>query len=196
MKVLVGFEESQIGCKAFRARGHEAYSCDLEDCSGGKPQWHIKKDIREVMYDGWDLAIFHPYCTYNTNAANRWLYEDCAATTAEERHVLRDEGLKLFQECLDAPIDKICCENPFPHPYVISVIGPFQDMVQPWMFGEPETKGLCLWLKNLPPLMSTIISAERQPKVHKMAPGPERTKERSKSFPLVMAAMADQWGEA
>lgn len=194
MKVLIGFEESQVGCKAFRDKGHEAYSCDLQNCSGGHPEWHIKKDIREVMYDGWDLAIFHPYCNYNTNAANRWLYEDCSTTTAVERHILRDKGLVLFQECLDAPIEKICCENPQPHPYVIEILGRYQDKIQPWMFGEPETKGLCLWLKNLPPLMSTIIETNRSPKVHRMAPGLERSKERSKSFPLVMKAMADQWG--
>ena len=117
MKVLIACEESQTGCKAFRAKGHEAYSCDLQDCSGGKPQWHIKGDVLEILNDNWDLMIAHPYCTYNTNAANRWLYEDCKATTAAERLILRDEGLVFFKKLLDAPIKKICCENPEPHRY-------------------------------------------------------------------------------
>lgn len=194
LKILMACEESQVGCKAFRLKGHEAYSCDLQDCSGGKPQWHIKGDVLEVLDDGWDMMIGHPYCTYNTNAANKWLKVDSSKSTVAERLVLRDEGLVFFKALWDADIDKICLENPQPHPYVYTKVGRFHDKIQPWMFGEPETKGLCLWLKNLPPLMSTIIESTRDPIKHMLPPGPDRAKERSKSFPLIMKAMADQWG--
>lgn len=195
LRILMGCEESQVGMIAFRNKGHEAYSCDLQPCSGGFPQYHIQDDIRNVMNTGeWDMMIGHPYCTYNTNAANKWLSFDSKQCTVEERLIRRDIGLELFRDMWQADIPKICLENPQPHPYVYEWVGKFHDKIQPWMFGEDETKGLCLWLKNLPPLMSTIISTVREPKKHMMAPGPERTKERSKSFPLVMEAMADQWG--
>lgn len=195
MKVLMACEESQAGMIAFRNKGHDAWSCDLQECSGGYPEYHIQDDVRNVMNSGeWDLMIGHPYCTYNTNAANRWLYEDSSTCTKEERWYRMYKGLELFQDMLDADIPQICLENPEPNPYVISIIGKYNDVIQPWMFGEPETKGLYLWLKNLPPLMSTIIETTRDPKVHYMSPGPERSKERSKSFPKVMEAMADQWG--
>jgi len=208
MRVLNACEESQAGCIAFRDKGHEAYSCDLQECSGGHPEWHIKGDVLNILgggtfktqsgdtvtIDKWDMMIGHPYCTYNTNAANKWLTVDSSQSTVAERLVLRDEGLVFFRALLDAPIEKICLENPQPHPYVYTKVGRFQDKVQPWMFGEPETKGLCLWLKNLPPLMSTVIESVRDDVKHKLPPGPERTKLRSKSYPKVMEAMADQWG--
>lgn len=194
MKVLVACEESQVVTMAFRKYQHEAFSCDLQECSGGHPEWHHKGDVFDIINDGWDLMIAHPPCTYNTNAANRWLYEDCAATTALERWALRDDGLMFFQGLQNAPIERIAIENPEPHPYVIGVVGPYQDKIQPWMFGDPETKGICLWLKNLPPLMSTIIESTREDKKHKLPPGPERAKLRSKFFPGVADAMAQQWG--
>lgn len=194
MRVLVACEESQIVCKAFRKRGHEAFSCDIQDCSGGKPQWHIKDDVINHIYSGWDLMVAHPPCTYNSNSGNRWLYEDSSKCTAAERLVLRDAGLVFFLMLQNAPIEKIAIENPEPHPYVKSVVGDYQDKIQPWMFGDPETKGVCLWLKNLPPLMSTIIETTRKPKVHTMPAGPERARERSKFFPNMAEAMAAQWG--
>ncbi len=193
MKILIACEESQAGCIAFREAGYEAYSADLKDCSGGHPEWHIKGDVLDILDQGWDLMIGHPYCTYNTNAANRWLYEDSATCTAEERWKLRDEGLEFFLKLWNAPIPHICLENPQPHPYVIEKVGRFHDKIQPWMFGEPETKGLCLWLKNLPPLMSTMIETTREAKVHFMSPGAERSAERSKSYPNIMKAMVEQW---
>ena len=196
MRVLFACEESQVGVKAFRKAGHDAYSCDIQPCSGGLPQYHIQDDVRNIMNTGdWDMMIGHPYCTYNTNAANKWLYVDSKQCTVEERLVLRDEGLDLFEDMWNADIGKICLENPQPHPYVYTRVGKYHDKIQPWMFGEPETKGLCLWLKNLPPLMSTVIESKREPKKHLLPPGPNRSKERSKSFPKVMEAMANQWGD-
>tara|TARA_R110001599_G_scaffold196826_1_gene393451 strand:+ start:278 stop:865 length:588 start_codon:yes stop_codon:yes gene_type:complete len=194
MRVIVGCEESQVVTKAFRERGIEAYSCDLQDCSGGRPEWHIKGDILDNL-EGWDLGIFHPDCTYLTNAANKWLFEDSSKCTVEERLVLRGKAIEFFIKLQDAPIDKIAIENPQPHPYVTDRVGRFTDKVQPWMFGDPETKGVCWWLKNLPPLMSTVIETTREDLKHRLPPGPERAKLRSKFFPLMAKAMAVQWGD-
>jgi len=193
MRVLIGCEESQVVCKAFREKGHEAYSCDIQECSGGKPEWHIKGDVLDNL-EGWDLGIFHPDCTYLTNAGNKWLFVDSSKSTVSERLVLRDKAIEFFLKLKNAPIEKIAIENPQPHPYVIERVGRFTDKVQPWMFGDPETKGVCLWLKNLPPLMSTIIESKREDLKHRLPPGPERAKLRSKFFPNMAEAMADQWG--
>jgi len=193
MRILIGCEYSQIVTQAFRRKGHDAWSCDLLP-TDGDPAYHIQADVLTLLGDGWDMAIFHPYCTYNTNAANRWLFEDSSKSTVAERLVLRDEGLEFFLKLLNAPIPKIAIENPEPHPYVIEVVGRYQDKVQPWMFGDPETKGVCLWLKNLPPLMSTIIESRRDDIKHRLPPGPERAKLRSRFFPRMAEAMAEQWG--
>ncbi len=189
----MGCEYSQIVTQAFRRKGHDAWSCDLLPTEGD-PDYHIQGDVLDILEDGWDMAIFHPYCTYSTNAANRWLYEDSSKSTVAERLILRDEGIEFFLKLKNAPIEKIAIENPEPHPYVISKVGRYQDKVQPWMFGDPEKKGICLWLKDLPPLISTIIESEREAKVHRMPPGPERSKARSRFFPGVADAMAEQWG--
>ena len=194
IKAIVGCEESQVITKAMRRRGIEAYSCDLQDCSGGHPEWHIKGDIRDHFDDGWDIGIFHPDCTRLTNAANRWLYEDCAKETAEERIELREKDIEFFIECQNAPIDKIAVENPEPHPYVIERVGRYTDKVQPWMFGDPETKAVCWWLKNLPPLMSTIIESKRSDIKFRLPPSKERAKLRGKFFPGMADAIAEQWG--
>ena len=194
MKVLVACEESQVVCKAFRLKGHEAYSCDLQDCSGGHPEWHIKGDVMSILGDGWDLMIAHPDCTYLTNAGNRWLFVDSSKTTVPERLILREDAIRFFLNIKTAPIEKIAIENPQPHPYVISKVGRFQDKVQPWQFGDPESKGICWWLKNLPPLISTIIETTRDDIKHRLPPGPERAKLRSKFFPGVANAMAEHWG--
>ena len=194
MKVLVACEFSGIVRDAFIKRGHNALSCDLIPTETDGP--HIRGNVLEILdlEDKWDLMIAHPPCTYLTNAANRWLYEDSSVCTATERIALRDEAIDFFLKLKNAPIEKIAIENPEPHPYVISKVGKYQDKIQPWMFGDPETKGICLWLKNLPPLMSTITETTRDDKVFRMPPGPERAKLRSKFFPHVAEAMADQWG--
>ena len=194
MRILVACEESQTVTKAFRAKGHEAYSADIQDSSGGHPEWHIKGDVLKILDDGWDMMIAHPECTYLTNAANKWLYVDSSKSTVAERLVLREEAIEFFLKFKNADIPKIAIENPQPHPYVMEKVGRFSDKVQPWMFGDPETKGVCWWLKEIPALMSTIIESKREDIKHRLPPGPDRAKLRSKFFPNMANAMADQWG--
>jgi hypothetical protein len=195
MKVLVACEVSGIVRDAFTAAGHDAWSCDLEpsDSPGFR---HIISDAVDLAYgEHWDLMIAHPPCTYLTNAANRWLYEDSKTMTVEERLVEREKAIDFFILLRDAPIDKIAIENPWPYREVAEQIGPPTDFVQPWMFGEPESKGIFLWLKNLPPLMSTVIESNREQKKWRMSESKERAKERSKFFPGIARAMADQWSD-
>ena len=167
-------------------------SCDIEDTQAPGP--HYKGSVLDILDDGWDLAIFHPPCTYLTNAANKWLYVDSSLTTVAERLELREEAIEFFLKLKNADIPKIAIENPQPHPYVISKVGRFQDKIQPWMFGDPETKGICWWMKGLAPLMSTQIESKREALKHLLPPGPERAMLRSKFFPGVSKALADQWG--
>jgi len=192
LRVLVGCERSGIVRDAFVARGHDAMSCDIEDTQAPGP--HYKGSVLDILDDGWDLAIFHPPCTYLTNAANKWLYVDSSLTTVAERLELREEAIEFFLKLKNADIPKIAIENPQPHPYVISKVGRFQDKIQPWMFGDPETKGICWWMKGLAPLMSTQIESKREALKHLLPPGPERAMLRSKFFPGVSKALADQWG--
>ena len=189
MRVLIGCEESQIGCLAFRARGHEAYSCDIIECSGGHPEWHIQGDVLDVLDDGWDLGIFHDPCTYQCNSGVRWLHE------VPGRWAKLEESCIFTRKLLDAPIEKIARENPIPHKYAIELIGrKYDQIVQPWMFGHPESKATCWWLRKLPPLQPTDIVDGRDGRVWKMPPSKDRTKLRSKSYPGMLAAAAAQWG--
>ncbi len=224
MKVLVACEESQEVCKAFRARGHEAYSCDIQECSGGHPEWHIHWDAIEIIYpsflyevgwfttqDGgkhktpprWDLIIAHPPCTYLSNAGARWLY--AGGKINNERFMKGWEGRAFFMAMLDAPCDKIAVENPIPSS-VFALPKPTQ-IIQPYMFGEPWSKKTCLWLKGLPPLQPTEIIEDHKPycssgsyskthdpkyKGHSRKGG--AAKIRSKTFPGIARAMAEQWG--
>lgn len=192
-KVLFACEESGVGRDIFIEHGYDAWSCDLKPGRGVHTDKHIQADVLTILDQDWDRMIAHPDCTYLTNAANRWLYEDSSKSTAAERLVLRESAIEFFLTLKNADIEEICIENPEPHPYVISLVGHYSDKVQPWMFGDPETKGLCLWLKNLPPLMSTMIETTREDKKHRLPPSPERAALRSESFPGVMQAMARQW---
>lgn len=191
MKVLVACEYSGIVRDAFTERGHFAVSADLLPTES--IGYHYHGNVLDILDDGWDLMVAHPPCTYLTNAANRWLHEDSSKGTAAERIEQREEAIEFFRALQQAPIERIAIENPQPHPYVMQEVGSYHDKIQPWMFGEPETKGICLWLKNLPPLMSTMTETQRDPKVHYMPPGKDRQKERSKFFPSVAMAMAEQW---
>lgn len=189
MRVLVACEESQEVCKAFRARGHEAYSCDIQDCSGGHPEWHIKDDVYNVTFQQWDLIIAHPPCTRLANSGVRWLNERNLWGELDDAIYL----FKLFQSIGSTGV-KVCIENPIPHKYATEKIGKYTQLIQPWMFGHGEQKATCLWLYNLPKLHQTNIVSGREQKVWKMTPGPERTKLRSKTFPGIAKAMAEQWG--
>ena len=196
MRVLIACEESQVVCKAFRAKGHEAYSCDVIDCSGGHPEWHIKDDVLNHLNDGWDMMIAHPPCPYLTISANKWYKEQPArnsgALVGREREAARAFAEVFFFQLWCAPIEKIAIENLIG---VMSTIFRKPDQVlQPWQFGHGETKATCLWLKNLPLLKPTNIVEGREQRLHRLSSSPERAKERSKTFPGIANAMADQWG--
>ena len=186
MKVLIACEESQAVCIAFRERGHEAYSCDLQECSGGHPEWHIQGDVFDHLDEEWDMMIHHWTCTRLCNSGVRWL---------AERNLWKEmeHSARQFRRLMDADIPKIAGENPIPHRYARAIMGNYSQIIQPWQFGHGETKATCLWLKELPPLWPTNIVSGRDHKIHKMPPGPERAKARSKTFPGIARAMANQW---
>ena len=209
MKVLVACEESQAVTKAFRAKGHEAYSCDVQDCSGGHPEWHIKGDVLKILDDGWDLMIAHPPCTYLANSGVHHLHKNPG------RWDKLKEGVAFFKAFLDAPIKKICVENPIPHKYAIgyslTLFGESDGLegqrpnqiVQPWQFGHPESKATCLWLKGLPNLYHTKVLTKPTSGVwdnqtksgqNKLPPSKHRAKLRSKTYEGIADAMAEQWG--
>lgn len=206
MKVLVACEESQEVCKAFRAQGHEAYSCDIQECSGGHPEWHIQGDVRNVLEgmpfcpirfstaDGashevweWDIVIAHPPCTDLAVSGARWFAEK----RADGRQQMSIDFFMLFT-CLPYRT-KVAIENP------IGIMSTHyrkpDQIIQPWQFGHGETKATCLWLQGLPKLVPTDIVEGRAHRVWRMPPGPDRAKLRSKTFPGIAKAMAEQWGK-
>lgn len=186
MKILIACEESQTVCKAFRARGHEAYSCDILPCSGGHPEWHIQGDVLEQLDKGWDMMIAHPPCTHLAVSGARHFKEKIADGRQEE-------SLAFVRSLLEAPISRICLENPVS---IISTrIRKPDQIIQPWQFGHGETKTTCLWLKGLPKLLPTNIVEGREARIHKMPPSPNRAKERSKTYQGIADAIAEQWGE-
>ena len=218
MKVLVACEESQRVCSAFRARGHEAYSCDIIKCSGDHPEWHIKADVLPILngncdfttQDGashhiegrWDLIIAHPPCTYLTVTGNRWFNVEKYGDKALKRMELREEAKEFFMKFANADCDKIMIENPVG---VMSTAWRKPDqIIQPYYFGDPFEKRTCLWLKGLPKLEKTN-EVEPEPRIkyasgctmpawYANLPPKERAKERSKTFPGFAEAMAEQWG--
>lgn len=206
MRVLVACEESQTVCKAFRALGHEAYSCDILDCSGGHPEWHIKGDAIEALYSkDWDLVIAHPTCTYLTNSGVCWLYNKDKTKNYERwkllsRAVTFFNMFQLFAEYTGTPT---AIENPIPHKYATESIKKYTQLIQPYYFGHMERKATCFWLYNLPPLLQTNnvyrqmleLPKNVSQRLHYLPPGPERAKLRSKTFPGIAAAMASQWSE-
>ncbi len=188
MRVIIGCERSQNVCKAFRARGHDAYSCDILPCTGNHPEWHILGNILDNLNDGWDILIAHPPCTRLCNSGVRWLHE----------RNLWDE-LKLacifFKTLLDCNIPKKAIENPIPHKYAIQMIGrKYDQIIQPYQFGHGETKATCLWLNDLPKLKATNIVKGREHRIHKMQPSDDRSMLRSITYPGIAKAMAEQWG--
>lgn len=195
MRVLIACEESQEVCKAFRELGHEAYSCDLLPCSGGHPEWHIHGDVLEQLDKGWDLMIAHPPCTYLTISANKW-YKDqsprkSGALVGEERRKAREESIDFFMKFVNADIPMIAIENPIC--IMSSRYRKPDQVIQPWMFGHGETKATCFWLKGLPKLKPTNIVNGREQRLHKLSPSKDRAKLRSKTFPGIAKAMAEQW---
>ena len=194
MKILIACEESQTVCKAFRAKGHEAYSCDILPCSGGHPEWHIQGDVLPLLKKKWDMIIAHPPCTYLSNAGARFLYPKGELNT--DRLILGLTAKAFFMEILESRCDKICIEIPIPSK--IFELPPYTQIIQPYQFGHPVQKKTCLWLKNLPLLKPTKIV--EKPQSTKIAGnwfnkgGKERQKNRAKTFQGIAEAMAEQWG--
>ncbi len=187
MKVLIACEYSGIVREAFKAKGHDAWSCDLLDTE--IPGNHIQGNVLNILGDKWDLMIAFTPCTFICNSGVRWLYEQ------EDRWTKMHEAAAFFRYLLYSNIEKIGMENPIPHKYAIKQIGrKYNQLIQPWQFGHGETKATCLWLKGLPKLKPTKIVNGREARIHKMAPSPERSKERSRTFPGIAKAMAEQWG--
>jgi len=195
MKVLIACEFSGIVREAFAKRGHEAWSCDF--LPSEKPGKHIQSDVRDVLEDDWDLMIAHPPCTFLANSGVRWLFQDSKYMTKDLRWDYLKEAAKFFKELLNAPIPHIAVENPIPHKHAIELIGrKYDQLIQPWQFGEPYSKATCFWLKELPPLKPTkIIPKDRvKQQVWKEPPSKERWKNRSRTYPGIADAMAEQWG--
>lgn len=193
MKILCACEESQTVCKAFRSRGHEAYSCDIQECSGSYPEWHIQKDVIPLLRDMWDLVIAFPPCT------------NLAVSGA--RHFLKKRANGSQQKSIDFFMEftKLKCAWAIENPVgIMSTIYRKPDqIVQPWMFGHPESKSTCLWLSRLPQLMATsnvkhvfdTLPRSKQQRIHYLPPSKDRAKIRSKTYTGIADAMADQWSE-
>jgi hypothetical protein len=181
MKVLIACEYSGVVRDAFIARGHDAMSCDLLPTE--QPGPHYQGDVRDILGDDWDMGIFHPPCTHLAVSGARHFHR---------KQVEQADGLDFVRLLMRAPIGMWALENPVS--VISTIIRPPDQVIQPWWFGHGEVKATCLWLKNLPPLVPTNIVAGREERVHKMAPGPNRWKERSRTLPGVAAAMADQCG--
>lgn len=230
MTVLVACEESQAVCIAMRRKGHLAFSCDIEECSGGYPEWHIRADVLPLLngnswfttMDGmkhflagkWDMIIAFPPCTYLTVAGNRWFNVEKYGDRAIGREKNREQGKQFFMAIVNADCDRIAVENPIG---VMSTAYRKPDcIIQPWQFGHNASKSTCLWLKGLPVLMPTCIIQDKQKRKENQLVGsdgkllgfmtrdsngkvmgysdPETKKIRSKTFPGIADAMAEQWG--
>ena len=220
MKILVACEESQAVTIELRKLGHEAFSCDIIKCSGGHPEWHIMQDVLPLLngrcsfktmdgiehsIDGkWDMIIAHPPCTYLTNAGARWLW--AGGKLNEERYKKGMEARKFFMRFIEADCPRIAVENPIPS--AVYELPTYTQIIQPYEYGHPNTKKTCLWLKCLPPLQPTeIVKPEKGRRFQQkngnwryscwemdQRGGKERARERSKTFPGIAKAMAEQWG--
>lgn len=204
LQVLVACEESQVVTKAFRNLGHIAYSCDLQDCSGGREEWHIKGDAIVALHSQpWDLVIAHPPCTYLSVSGARWL-KNKDGSRNEERFLLREEAVGFFRAIHDSGVARVALENPVS--MLSSLFRKPDQTIQPYMFGDAVSKRTCLWLKGLPKLRPTnIVTPEKITNSRgntydkwwydtcMISNREARAKARSKTFAGVANAMADQW---
>ena len=188
-KILVACEFSQVVTKAFRDIGYEAYSCDILPTEGN-PEWHIQADVLGCLHDGWDMMIAFPPCTYLCNSGVRWLRDN------PDRVTKMIAACQFFNQLLNAPMHYIAVENPIQHKYARQFIRRPDQIVQPFHFGDRQSKATCLWLKNLPPLMAAFSGGEgiRQD-CFRTAPSPDRGKIRSRTFPGIARAMVGQWSQ-
>jgi len=203
LKVLIACEESQAVTIAFRKLGHEAYSSDIQECSGGYPDYHIKGDVLDILDKGWDLIIAHPPCTYLTNGGAVRMYPKKGQIDLERLKKAMD-AKEFFMMILNAKCKYIAIENPLPMKVVN--LPDYNQIIQPYMFGDPFSKKTCLWLKNLPLLIPTNILTDYQPFINggggrlnkenykgkKFAGG---SKNRSKTFQGIADSMAEQWSK-
>jgi site-specific DNA-cytosine methylase len=205
VKILVACEESQAVTIELRKLGHEAYSCDIEPCSGGHPEWHLQQDVTELLKEKWDMIIAFPPCTYLTVTGNRWFDVERYGEKAKQRAEDRKEAINFFMLFTNADCEKIAIENPIG--VMSSEYRKPNQIIHPYMFGDPQRKSTCLWLKGLPTLSPTNII---EPEIIKYKngkgtdspwhmdtmglPPKERAKARSKTFPGIAKAMAQQWG--
>lgn len=195
MRVLVACEYSGTVRDAFIKAGHDAFSCDLLPTDSPGP--HYQGDVFDIINDGWDLMIAHPPCTYLCNSGVMHLHKD------KNRWKKMEDGALFFQKLLNCNIPKIAIENPIMHKYAKEIIGVNQtQIIQPWMFGHPESKATCLWLKNLPPLKETKnvkeefleLPKNQAQRLHYLPPSKDRWKLRSTTYQGIADAMASQWG--
>ena len=205
MNVLVACEESQRVCNAFRERGHNAFSCDIQPCSGEHPEWHLQQDVLPLLKEKWDMIIAFPPCTYLTVTGNRWFNIDRYGEKAIQRHKDRKEAIDFFMAFANADCERIAIENPVG--IMSSEWRKPNQIINPWQFGDAFEKKTCLWLKGLPELTPTNIveipprkkfdRGKSMPSWYAEAwhlPKEERAKLRSKTFPGIARAMASQWG--
>lgn len=182
MRVLIACEFSGVVRRAFRAKGHDAWSCDLLPAEDHSPQ-HYERDVMQLLDNAWDLMIAHPPCTHLASSGARWFKDK-----QEEQQV----AIHFFACLVAAPVARIAIENPIG---IMSTQYRKPDqIIQPWQFGHGETKATCLWLKNLPKLQSTDIVEGRHARVHREPPSPDRWKNRSRTYEGIAKAMAEQWG--
>ena len=184
MKILVACEESQAVTIEMRRLGHEAYSCDIEPCSGGHPEWHLQVDALELLKMKWDMILAFPPCTHLDVSGARYFEQ-------KRKDGRQQAAIDFFMQFANADCSKIAIENP------VGIMSTYyrkpDQIIQPWQFGHGETKKTCLWLKGLPPLISTEIVEGREQRIWKMPPSEDRAKNRAKTFPGIARAMAEQW---
>ena len=220
LRILIACEESQVVCKAFRAKGHEAYSCDIIECSGGHHEWHIQDDVLNQLNQYWDLVIAHPPCTYMANSGVRWLFDKNGYRNPSRWEKLAS-SVRFFNNfqyySQNGYIKKLCIENPIPHKYArdgfmtnygeldftnYAGIGKYSQIIQPYQFGHLERKATCLWIYGLKHLKETNnVKAEmdklpknKSQRLHYLPPSKDRAKLRSETYTGIANAMADQWG--
>lgn len=194
MRVLIACEYSATVRDAFERRGHFAVSCDL--LPSERPGKHIQGNVLDYLDRGWDLLIAHPPCQYLANSGVSWLRRQ------RDRWIHMLDAALLFNALYNAPVSRVCVENPIPHKYARALIGDYTQLIQPFQYGHLVSKATCLWLRNLPPLQPTHdrsaeYRAQPRDRTHwllKAGPSPDRAKERARFFSGVASAMADQWG--
>ena len=184
MKILVACEESQAVTIEMRRLGHEAYSCDIEPCSGGHPEWHLQVDALELLKMKWDMILAFPPCTHLAVSSARYFEQ-------KRKDGRQQAAIDFFMRFANADCPKIAIENPVG--IMSSVWRKPDQIIQPWQFGHGETKKTCLWLKGIPLLVPTNIVDGREQRIWKMPPSEDRAKNRAKTFPGIARAMAEQW---